>query len=152
MVAVAQLVESRIVIPVVVGSSPISHPKNQVLIWYPTPDHKKTSGKQQNEGLNVPKFIHHPPGAAARWLLYERCMFILGYFKQPISAKHQQQVQLQNVASPDSNSEDEKTALNRSVRGMQERKISHHLNGLQVLWHIFSLAKLLMNHGIPQNW
>lgn len=26
-VAVAQLVESRIVIPVVVGSSPISHPK-----------------------------------------------------------------------------------------------------------------------------
>lgn len=27
MVAVAQLVESRIVIPVVVGSSPISHPK-----------------------------------------------------------------------------------------------------------------------------
>ncbi len=28
MVAVAQLVESRIVIPVVVGSSPISHPKN----------------------------------------------------------------------------------------------------------------------------
>jgi hypothetical protein len=27
-VAVAQLVESRIVIPVVVGSSPISHPKN----------------------------------------------------------------------------------------------------------------------------
>lgn len=29
MVAVAQLVESRIVIPVVVGSSPISHPKNQ---------------------------------------------------------------------------------------------------------------------------
>jgi hypothetical protein len=29
MVAVAQLVESRIVIPVVVGSSPISHPKYQ---------------------------------------------------------------------------------------------------------------------------
>ena len=29
MVAVAQLVESRIVIPVVVGSSPISHPKIQ---------------------------------------------------------------------------------------------------------------------------
>ena len=28
MVAVAQLVESRIVIPVVVGSSPIGHPKN----------------------------------------------------------------------------------------------------------------------------
>ncbi len=28
-VAVAQLVESRIVIPVVVGSSPISHPKIQ---------------------------------------------------------------------------------------------------------------------------
>ena len=28
MVAVAQLVESRIVIPVVVGSSPISHPKS----------------------------------------------------------------------------------------------------------------------------
>ena len=28
MVAVAQLVESRIVIPVVVGSSPISHPNN----------------------------------------------------------------------------------------------------------------------------
>jgi hypothetical protein len=28
MVAVAQLVESRIVIPVVVGSSPISHPIN----------------------------------------------------------------------------------------------------------------------------
>ena len=28
-VAVAQLVESRIVIPVVVGSSPISHPKNK---------------------------------------------------------------------------------------------------------------------------
>ena len=28
MVAVAQLVESRIVIPVVVGSSPISHPKD----------------------------------------------------------------------------------------------------------------------------
>ena len=28
-VAVAQLVESRIVIPVVVGSSPISHPKLQ---------------------------------------------------------------------------------------------------------------------------
>jgi hypothetical protein len=27
MVAVAQLVESRIVIPVVVGSNPISHPK-----------------------------------------------------------------------------------------------------------------------------
>ena len=27
MVAVAQLVESRIVIPVVVGSSPIGHPK-----------------------------------------------------------------------------------------------------------------------------
>ena len=27
-VAVAQLVESRIVIPVVVGSSPISHPKS----------------------------------------------------------------------------------------------------------------------------
>ncbi|SPA37197.1 hypothetical protein CBM2606_A110269 [Cupriavidus taiwanensis] len=38
-VAVAQLVESRIVIPVVVGSSPISHPKNfnglQVR-YYPT--------------------------------------------------------------------------------------------------------------------
>src|SRR5438045_8519582 len=31
-VAVAQLVESRIVIPVVVGSSPISHPKIQKLI------------------------------------------------------------------------------------------------------------------------
>jgi hypothetical protein len=31
MVAVAQLVESRIVIPVVVGSSPISHPKIQRL-------------------------------------------------------------------------------------------------------------------------
>jgi hypothetical protein len=31
MVAVAQLVESRIVIPVVVGSSPISHPKYQIL-------------------------------------------------------------------------------------------------------------------------
>jgi hypothetical protein len=31
MVAVAQLVESRIVIPVVVGSSPISHPKNKGL-------------------------------------------------------------------------------------------------------------------------
>jgi hypothetical protein len=30
-VAVAQLVESRIVIPVVVGSSPISHPKNSVV-------------------------------------------------------------------------------------------------------------------------
>ncbi len=29
-VAVAQLVESRIVIPVVVGSSPISHPKIQI--------------------------------------------------------------------------------------------------------------------------
>jgi hypothetical protein len=29
-VAVAQLVESRIVIPVVVGSSPISHPKNSL--------------------------------------------------------------------------------------------------------------------------
>jgi hypothetical protein len=29
MVAVAQLVESRIVIPVVVGSSPISHPKQK---------------------------------------------------------------------------------------------------------------------------
>ena len=28
MVTVAQLVESRIVIPVVVGSSPIGHPKN----------------------------------------------------------------------------------------------------------------------------
>ena len=28
MVAVAQLVESRIVIPVVVGSSPIGHPRN----------------------------------------------------------------------------------------------------------------------------
>jgi hypothetical protein len=32
MVAVAQLVESRIVIPVVVGSSPISHPKLRPLI------------------------------------------------------------------------------------------------------------------------
>jgi hypothetical protein len=31
MVAVAQLVESRIVIPVVVGSNPISHPKIQRL-------------------------------------------------------------------------------------------------------------------------
>ena len=31
MVAVAQLVESRIVIPAVVGSSPIRHPKNQAL-------------------------------------------------------------------------------------------------------------------------
>lgn len=31
-VAVAQLVESRIVIPVVVGSSPISHPKNSLEI------------------------------------------------------------------------------------------------------------------------
>jgi hypothetical protein len=31
MVAVAQLVESRIVIPVVVGSSPISHPKEYVV-------------------------------------------------------------------------------------------------------------------------
>ena len=31
MVAVAQLVESRIVIPVVVGSSPISHPKDLVV-------------------------------------------------------------------------------------------------------------------------
>ncbi len=31
MVAVAQLVESRIVIPVVVGSSPISHPKNSAV-------------------------------------------------------------------------------------------------------------------------
>ena len=31
MVAVAQLVESRIVIPVVVGSSPISHPTNLVV-------------------------------------------------------------------------------------------------------------------------
>ena len=30
-VAVAQLVESRIVIPVVVGSSPISHPKHVVI-------------------------------------------------------------------------------------------------------------------------
>ena len=28
MVAVAQLVESRIVIPVVAGSSPVSHPKS----------------------------------------------------------------------------------------------------------------------------
>ena len=40
MVAVAQLVESRIVIPVVVGSSPISHPKileaftrHELLAW-----------------------------------------------------------------------------------------------------------------------
>jgi hypothetical protein len=32
MVAVAQLVESRIVIPVVVGSSPISHPINYIFI------------------------------------------------------------------------------------------------------------------------
>jgi hypothetical protein len=34
-VAVAQLVESRIVIPVVVGSSPISHPKEfkQQKVW-----------------------------------------------------------------------------------------------------------------------
>ena len=31
MVAVAQLVESRIVIPVVVGSSPISHPIDQAV-------------------------------------------------------------------------------------------------------------------------
>ena len=31
MVAVAQLVESRIVIPVVVGSSPISHPMNSLV-------------------------------------------------------------------------------------------------------------------------
>ena len=31
MVAVAQLVESRIVIPVVVGSSPISHPKRKII-------------------------------------------------------------------------------------------------------------------------
>jgi hypothetical protein len=31
MVAVAQLVESRIVIPVVVGSSPISHPKEHAV-------------------------------------------------------------------------------------------------------------------------
>ncbi len=30
MVAVAQLVESRIVIPVVVGSSPISHPSRMI--------------------------------------------------------------------------------------------------------------------------
>ena len=30
-VTVAQLVESRIVIPVVVGSSPIGHPKNSVV-------------------------------------------------------------------------------------------------------------------------
>jgi hypothetical protein len=30
-VAVAQLVESRIVIPVVVGSSPISHPKEHAV-------------------------------------------------------------------------------------------------------------------------
>jgi hypothetical protein len=29
MVSVAQLVESRIVIPVVAGSSPVVHPKNQ---------------------------------------------------------------------------------------------------------------------------
>ena len=34
MVAVAQLVESRIVIPVVVGSSPISHPKLNPLIYH----------------------------------------------------------------------------------------------------------------------
>ena len=33
-VAVAQLVESRIVIPVVVGSSPISHPKNKKRLAY----------------------------------------------------------------------------------------------------------------------
>ena len=31
MVVVAQLVESRIVIPVVVGSNPIDHPKNSVV-------------------------------------------------------------------------------------------------------------------------
>ena len=33
-VAVAQLVESRIVIPVVVGSSPISHPNSLKLLIY----------------------------------------------------------------------------------------------------------------------
>jgi hypothetical protein len=33
MVAVAQLVESRIVIPVVVGSSPISHPIKYKHLW-----------------------------------------------------------------------------------------------------------------------
>jgi hypothetical protein len=40
-VAVAQLVESRIVIPVVVGSSPISHPKDQ----------------QTKTGTSVPVFV-----------------------------------------------------------------------------------------------
>ena len=36
-VAVAQLVESRIVIPVVVGSSPISHPKKIKHLAQPLP-------------------------------------------------------------------------------------------------------------------
>ena len=35
MVAVAQLVESRIVIPVVVGSSPISHPSTLIMLTAP---------------------------------------------------------------------------------------------------------------------
>ena len=52
MVDVAQLVESRIVIPVVVGSSPISHPNNQIVSAY---CYMRLSDKTQFELLAKPR-------------------------------------------------------------------------------------------------